>query len=69
MDEVQEYRTWFYSRLDDDLDTPGAIAVIDRLATDLVTRDQSLNDFEGRDLLEEFLAAIGVSLRQVAAKK
>ena len=32
MDEVQEYRTWFYSRLDDDLDTPGALAILDEVA-------------------------------------
>src|SRR4029077_4543573 len=53
MDEVNEYRSWFYDALDQDLDTPGAISVLDRLATDLSTRDQSINDLEGSDLIEE----------------
>jgi len=63
--EADEYERQFLERLDDDLDTPGALRVLD-LAAVALERDRdpvvARDGVRGDDLMQRLLAFIGVRL-------
>src|SRR5207253_9232754 len=70
VDEAREYERQFLERIDDDLDTPGALQVLDLAALALArerVRDAAPDAVRGEDLLQRLLATIGVRLRSGVA--
>ena len=68
--EAREYERQFLERIDDDLDTPGALRVLDLAAAALArerARDVASDAVRGEDLMQRLLATIGVRLRSGVA--
>jgi L-cysteine:1D-myo-inositol 2-amino-2-deoxy-alpha-D-glucopyranoside ligase len=59
--EAAEWRTQFLDRLDDDLDAPGCLAVVDRLAGRLSGGSSAHGAVPGEVLLAELLEFVGAS--------
>jgi len=59
--EAERWRTDFLERLDDDLDTPGALEVVDRLAGRLHPGAGRAGAVEGQELLAQLLYLVGAS--------
>jgi L-cysteine:1D-myo-inositol 2-amino-2-deoxy-alpha-D-glucopyranoside ligase len=64
---ANEHERRFLERLDDDLDTPGALRVLDELAADLTAgREDIAPEVDGGALLERLLGILGAGTAPVA---
>jgi L-cysteine:1D-myo-inositol 2-amino-2-deoxy-alpha-D-glucopyranoside ligase len=64
---AKEHERRFMERLDDDLDTPGALEALDALAADLAAgREDIAPEVDGGALLERLLGILGAEIEPVA---
>jgi L-cysteine:1D-myo-inositol 2-amino-2-deoxy-alpha-D-glucopyranoside ligase len=64
---AKEHERRFMERLDDDLDTPGALEALDTLAADLTAgREDIAPEVDGGALLERLLGILGAEIEPVA---
>jgi L-cysteine:1D-myo-inositol 2-amino-2-deoxy-alpha-D-glucopyranoside ligase len=64
---AKEHERRFMERLDDDLDTPGALEALDALAADLTAgREDIAPEVDGGALLERLLGILGAEIEPVA---
>jgi L-cysteine:1D-myo-inositol 2-amino-2-deoxy-alpha-D-glucopyranoside ligase len=66
IEALHDHESRFFDRLDDDLDTPGALTVLDGLAQGLVAGGASADTGgEGREVLRRLLGIVGVETEAV----
>ena len=66
-ESAKEHERRFLERLDDDLDTPGALRELDALAADLAAgREDIAPEIDGGALLERLLGMLGAETAPVA---
>jgi L-cysteine:1D-myo-inositol 2-amino-2-deoxy-alpha-D-glucopyranoside ligase len=66
-ERAKEHERRFMERLDDDLDTPGALEALDTLAADLTAgREDIAPEVDGGALLERLLGILGAEIEPVA---